>query len=227
MFIDTIYLDEEVEVRVVCSLKVGRYATERNVVEQFLFFDAHHVHAHGAGDHLYAILYRLLDQALQAVDPLVAHDHPHHAAAHAHHVEFRQFELSAVGWEHHAEHFAEQVFRHGWLLPFLDDVQAPEGEEETDLLSCGGRSVGDDKRGERLVQVVAEDDDGLVFTGDRFPCRWLRPFFFLRIVAFTIPSRLSSPTSSAPVVLHQAATSLPKAWSVAEISNRPSSVRVS
>ena len=120
----------------------------------------------------------MLDQALEAVDPLVAHDHPHQAAAHAHHVEFRQFELSAVGREHHAEHFAEQVFRHGWLLPFLDDVQAPEGEEEADLLSRGGRPVGDDKRGERLVQVVAEDDDGLVFTGDRFPYRWLRPFFF-------------------------------------------------
>ena len=226
MFIDAIYLNEEVEVRVVCSLKVGRYTTERNVVEQLLFLDAHHVHAHGAGDHLHAILYRLLDQALQAVDPLVAHDHPHQAAAHAHHVEFRQFELSAVGREHHAEHFAKQVFRYGWLLPFLDDVQAPEGEEEADLLSRGGRPVGDDKRGERLVQVVAEDDNGLVLTGDRFPYRWLRPFF-LRIVAFTIPSWLSSPTSSAPVVLHQAATSLPKAWSVAEISNRPSSVRVS
>ena len=130
MFIDTIYLDEEVEVRVVCSLKIGRYATERNVVKQLLFLDAHHVHAHGAGDHLHAILYRLLDQALQAVDPLVAHDHPHQAAAHAHHVEFRQFELSAVGREHHAEHFAKQVFRYGWFLPFLDDVQAPEGEEE-------------------------------------------------------------------------------------------------
>ena len=40
------------------------------------------------------------------------------------------------------------------------------------------RPVGDDKRGERLVQVVAEDDNGLVLTGDRRSYRWLRPFFF-------------------------------------------------
>lgn len=42
-------------------------------------------------------------------------------------------------------------------------------------------------------------------------------FSCLRIVAATTPFLFSSDTSSAPVILHQEATSLPKAWSVAVI----------
>ena len=42
-------------------------------------------------------------------------------------------------------------------------------------------------------------------------------FSCLRIVAATTPFLFSSATSSAPVILHQDATSFPKAWSVAVI----------
>ena len=42
-------------------------------------------------------------------------------------------------------------------------------------------------------------------------------FSCLRMVAATTPFLFSNATSSAPVILHQEVTSLPKAWSVAVI----------
>lgn len=102
--------DEQVHIRFLRPFEVGSYTAQRDVVQQFLFLYAHNVHAHGAGNHFDTIVYGLLYEAFQAVDPLLFHDEAHHPASGAAHIHFRQFELSAVGREHPAEHFAEKVF---------------------------------------------------------------------------------------------------------------------
>ena len=61
--------DEQVHIRFLRPFEVGSYTAQRDVVQQFLFLYAHNVHAHGAGNHFDAIVYGLLYEAFQAVDP--------------------------------------------------------------------------------------------------------------------------------------------------------------
>lgn len=147
------------------TLHIGGHSAHDDMVEQFFALHAHHIHRHLAGYELHTVVNGLLPQRLERVYALAGHDVAHHSGADAHHVHLGEGETGRVGRQHPTEHTSEEVFADLGFVRLLDGVEPPEGEEDAHLLARGCGSVGEDKGGQRLVEVVAEEDESLALTG--------------------------------------------------------------
>ena len=153
--------DEKVHIGLFGSFHIACHTSHGDVVEQFLALDAHHVHRHLAGDKLYPVVDGLLPERFQGIDSLLLHQVAHHPGSDAQHVHLRESQLRTVGGQHPREHASEEVFLNLRLAGFLDGIQSPEGEEDAHLFARGGCPVGEDEGGERLVKVIAEENERL------------------------------------------------------------------
>ena len=151
--------DKQIDIGTVGALHIGGHSAHGDMVEQLFALHAHHIHRHLAGYELHTVVDGLLPQRLERVYALASHDAAHHSGADAHHVHLGEGETGGVGRQHPTEHTPEEVFAD------LDGVEPPEGEEDAHLLARGCGSVGEDKGGQRLVEVIAEENEGLALTG--------------------------------------------------------------
>ena len=89
---------------------------------------------------------------------------PHHGAAGAGEVHLGEAELLRALGHHPAEHRLQGALlvRRLDLLRLAQDVEAPEGAEDGDVVAHGGGAVGDDEGRHDLVEIAAEQDDGLL-----------------------------------------------------------------
>ena len=119
-------LDEQIQVRIHCVADVSCYTAEVDAFDDFLFFDAHDVHGHCAGDHFDAHFLGLGDHDRQGINVLLFHDSLDHFRAHAAHVHFRDRQLACVVRQHDVEHSFHAAFGNVDFFRTFDDVQAPE-----------------------------------------------------------------------------------------------------
>ena len=162
-YIESFPSDKQIHIRLISAVHIRGHTANAHFVQQFFAFHAHHVHGHLTGYKLHPVIEGLPAERLERIHALLLHQVAHHLCADAQHVQLGELQLSRIGREHQPKHLAEEVFLHCGLPLFLDGIQSPEGEEDGHFLARGRCTVGQDKRGQCLVKVVAEEDKGLAF----------------------------------------------------------------